>query len=262
MHLTLREMTADLRRRATDTRLIAVWVGVSLVCVVSGPFETSDMPILARLAYWPLSILLAMILSTALVGAAYDHPRLAGLPPLLRGLIGASLFSLLYAGLLSGAGALAFGQSDGYPDYGPDYGLMLIHVAPVAWAITVIVHLFVARAAKPTAARAGPAPFLRRLKPALGRDLVRLSMQDHYVEAVTARGSQLVLMRFVDALEEVDGVAGHRIHRSHWAAEAGIADIRRENGKTLVVTADGAVLPVSRTYLHALREAGLLDRFR
>lgn len=258
MQLALREVTADLRRRASDPRLIAIWAGVSLVSVIAGPFQTAEWPALVRLAYWPPAILVAMILSTTLIGGAYDQPHLARLPRLARGLVGAALFSLIYAGLLAGAGALAFGGPEGYPGF----LLMLFYVAPVALAVTVVVHLVIARATpQAEASPADTAPFLRRLKPALGRNLVRLAMQDHYVEAITEKGSQLILMRFSDALEEVAGLPGRQIHRSHWVAEAGVADIRREGGRWVVRTSDGETLPVSRTYLPALRESGLLRRF-
>ena len=73
--------------------------------------------------------------------------------------------------------------------------------------------------------------------------------------------SQVSAEAWLDALEEISSLNGWRIHRSHWVAEAGISDIKRENGKTIIATSDGADLPVSRTYLPALREAGLLKRF-
>jgi DNA-binding LytR/AlgR family response regulator len=44
-------------------------------------------------------------------------------------------------------------------------------------------------------------------------------------------------------------------------AEDGVADIRREGGKTFIVTTDDSELPVSRTYLSALRNDGVIKRF-
>lgn len=85
-------------------------------------------------------------------------------------------------------------------------------------------------------------------------------MQDHYVEVKTKLGAQLVLMRFSDALEELTDQPGWRIHRSHWVAEDVVADIRREGRKTFIVTTDDSELPVSRTYLSALRNDGVIKR--
>ena len=62
-------------------------------------------------------------------------------------------------------------------------------------------------------APSGSAPgarFLDRLPEKLGRDLVYLKTADHYVEAFTTAGSTLVLMRFVDAVAELDGAGGLR----------------------------------------------------
>ena len=57
------------------------------------------------------------------------------------------------------------------------------------------------------------ARFLDRLPPELGRDLVCLRMADHYVEVFTTSGSTLILMRFADAVAELESAGGLRVHR-------------------------------------------------
>ena len=82
--------------------------------------------------------------------------------------------------------------------------------------------------------RAGPAPgarFLDRLPEKLGRDLVYLKTADHYVEAFTTAGSTLVLMRFVDAVAELDGAGGLRVHRSYWVARSHVTGAARQEGR-------------------------------
>ena len=56
------------------------------------------------------------------------------------------------------------------------------------------------------------APFLERLPSRLGRNLLHLHMQDHYVEAHTDEGSELLLLRFRDTLRELDGLDGAQVH--------------------------------------------------
>ena len=90
-------------------------------------------------------------------------------------------------------------------------------------------------------------------------DLISLSVQDHYVEVVTGRGRHLLLMRLGDAIEKTAPVTGLQIHRSHWVALEQIQKTRREKGKVLVTTMAGDVLPVSRTFRAAARDAGLLN---
>ena len=98
--------------------------------------------------------------------------------------------------------------------------------------------------------------FLERLPPSIGRDLVSLSMQDHYIDVRTARGSTLVLLRFSDAVRELDGADGLQIHRSHWVARSAVARLHRDEGRLLVELLDGRHLPVSRSFAAAVRGAG------
>lgn len=100
--------------------------------------------------------------------------------------------------------------------------------------------------------------FLRRLPTRLGRDLVRVSVYDHYVEAHTRRGHELILIRFADALAELDGYDGLQIHRSHWVARAAVRRVSRGEGRSLSVELDdGTRLPVSRSRESAVRDSGL-----
>ncbi len=107
-----------------------------------------------------------------------------------------------------------------------------------------------------------PAParprFLDRLPHGIGRDLVCLRMADHYVEAFTTEGSDLVLMRFADAIAELEGADGMRVHRSYWVARAHVTGSTRENGRPALCLTGGHKVPVSRTYLPEVRAAGLI----
>lgn len=97
-------------------------------------------------------------------------------------------------------------------------------------------------------------PILSRLKPENRGALIRLAVRDHYTEVVTSRGRELVLLRFGDALMEIGGTEGLRLHRSHWIAADYVAGLKRDNGKLLVVTRDGLEMPVSRPYADAVRD--------
>jgi len=79
--------------------------------------------------------------------------------------------------------------------------------------------------------------------------IIRLQVRDHYVEVITPTGRRSLLMRFADAVAEMEGVEGLQVHRSHWVARAAIRAIARRRGKVLVVMCDGSEVPVSRTYL-------------
>ena len=106
--------------------------------------------------------------------------------------------------------------------------------------------------------RAGGAeapPLLQRLPADRRGALLHLQMRDHYVEIHTDRGSELVLMRFGDALMELGGTEGMQVHRSHWIARTALKKVSRRAGRTVAHLANGAEVPVSRRYGRALREA-------
>ena len=102
------------------------------------------------------------------------------------------------------------------------------------------------------------APFLERLPARLGRNLLHLHMQDHYVEVHTDEGSDLLLLRFRDALREVEGIDGAQVHRSHWVARSAVAGVVRRDGRVTLRLVNGNEVPVSRSFAPRLREQGWL----
>lgn len=253
MHLTLRE----LQTMVFDKRSLAICVTAVLICTIAAPFGTHEAPVALRAVYWTMCIFSASVMSSAIITSAHRSKTLDVLPLWAKSPVGALAFAAVYAGVLVALTRLFFGNAPSIPGYIE----LFFYSAPIAVAVAIIVDLFRAEAAPETASTSPSDRFFKRLKPALGRDLICLSMQDHYVEVKTELGAQLVLMRFADALEELADQPGWRIHRSHWVAEGGVANVRREGGKTFIVTTDDNELPVSRTYLPALRETGLLKRF-
>jgi hypothetical protein len=118
----------------------------------------------------------------------------------------------------------------------------------------------------PVPADAVPAPpvaaaaprFLARIPARLGRDLVALQMEDHYLRIHTRLGSDLILLRMNDAVAELDGLDGLRVHRSWWVARAALEGVERD-GKTMVLRlAGGLAVPVARDRQGEVRAAGWL----
>ena len=110
---------------------------------------------------------------------------------------------------------------------------------------------------RPSPASAPPRPaILDRLPAGKRGPLIRLEVQDHYVMVSTTNGNELLLMRLGDAIRETEPVDGLQVHRSHWVARDGVADVIREpgkNGRTVLRTTDGAEIPVSRGNLAEVR---------
>ena len=98
---------------------------------------------------------------------------------------------------------------------------------------------------------------LTRLPARLRAELLHLRMQDHYVEVHTAAGSEMLLLRFRDALHEVEGVDGLQVHRSHWVARNAVAKVERwRGGRVVLRLVNGSKVPVSRSFSPVLRSKG------
>lgn len=105
-------------------------------------------------------------------------------------------------------------------------------------------------AAKPAAALLARLPAPKRGK------LHHLRMQDHYIEVHTDKGMEMVLLRFRDAVREVEDIEGMQVHRSHWVARAAIDGVERREGRVTLRLVNGARVPVSRSFAPALRARG------
>ena len=86
--------------------------------------------------------------------------------------------------------------------------------------------------------------------------LIAIEAQDHYVRVHTDAGSELVTMRFSDALAELERAYGFRVHRSWWVGADAIEGVRWTRAGGEARLAGGLVAPVSRSYAASLKSAG------
>lgn len=101
--------------------------------------------------------------------------------------------------------------------------------------------------------------FLDRVPAHLDGVLLCVEAEDHYLRIHTEAGSDLILYRMADALSDLDGVNGLQVHRSFWVARDAIAGVERNGKRISLKLANGLLVPVSRTFLPAVRRAGWLD---
>ena len=93
----------------------------------------------------------------------------------------------------------------------------------------------------------------------LGREIVAVRAQDHYLEVTTPKGQCMVLMRLGDAVSDLALLPGMQVHRSWWINLAHIARTEKgANGPEIVLTT-GERVPVGRSYRAAFR-AAMADR--
>ena len=145
---------------------------------------------------------------------------------------------------------------------------ILIRFLPSVLLITAVLsalNVFLGRAnpieTHASAPGAAPARFLDRLPPRLrGARLIAVQAEDHYLRLHTDAGSDLILMRLADALNELEGLEGAQTHRSWWVARDAVASVARGDGRAVLTLDNGPrgelIAPVSRRYAKALRDAG------
>lgn len=139
-------------------------------------------------------------------------------------------------------------------------------VRPLEWfGQSLVIALAYASAFVFLRFRTGPAvavPFVAGApgpSPRIRDDLLCLQMEDHYVRVHTPDGSRLVLMPLSQAMMEVSGVEGLRVHRSWWVSRSAVAAVRSEGRNYRLVLTNGIEAPVARSAVSTLRAAGWLD---
>jgi len=255
LQLALREMQAHFG----DRRVLAGMAVVALLLGVAGPFGTFEqLSFGPRVAYWAATVVACYGLG---FGVALFVSRLFGLRvrrPWARVLVFGAITGVPVTLAVIAVNFIALGQASIEP-----LGLW-VECTLIGMGVITIREIVEGSVQRP-AAEAGAVPAAEPLPPILDRlplparaALWALVVQDHYVEVVTERGATLVLLRLSDAIRETGAVPGIQIHRSHWVALAAIARVVRADGKPAVELPDGRRLGISRGYLAAAREAGLV----
>lgn len=227
----------------------------TVVLSVSGPFGTFEhFNIGQRVLYWG-----AIVVTTYTVGQSCAAFLFAWLKPW----IGEKWPRVIVAALLTALPVTAVVLAIDSAAY---FGFSWEQVLPIWFYVTLITLVIFAALVALTdrmdtvstpIAAPGPAAILERVPlPQRGR-LLALSVEDHYVDIITDKGKALVLMRLADAMREAGTTEGLQIHRSHWVARDAVARLLRTDGKVLVELTNGMRLPVSRSYLPAVRALGL-----
>ena len=256
------------RRDWARELLVATGAGVFLGLV--GPFGSYlNGPLSVRLGYWIAALwigtcLFGVILRPAIRGARRFRLPLPAALAMATVLASAPIAllchaaaSALWPGAIGGIGLLTF------------YGQTLVISAPIALGYGLLgtrrphPRLPPEEIAPPPPAMATRPPpaaddFLSRLPAGLGRELVALQMEDHYVRAHTSKGSALVLIPLHQAIRELDGTPGLRVHRSWWVARDAVTGCIRDGRNVRLRLLNDVQAPVARASVAQVRAAGLL----
>mgnify|MGYP005993995391 CR=1 FL=1 len=258
LHLAIRETQKVMSLRLTQTVICAV----AIVLGIAGPFGTEDvMRLVPRIVYWLVvsqitfasGTFVSELVQSRRLSSRLPAPLMSGLTGLVIGVVISAEIFLINIGLF-GISPLEAG-----------YALpLLLNVLVVAVVVSVAISLAVQavkdkeapqpqEAAPQTAAHpklVDRLPFDKR------GALISVSVNDHYVDVTTTKGTEMLLMRLADAISEAG--LGLQVHRSHWVSTDHIASVTRDGAKAVIKTSDGRDIPVSRTYVPKLKEAGFL----
>jgi DNA-binding LytR/AlgR family response regulator len=259
---TLREM----QTLGRSPRLWLTFGAVVLLFAIMGPYGSAErLGFLPRFAYWLL--LHAGAWSFALSGAVIADVLLSTrLDNMFLRMLAGSIAATLPIGLVIGVLEWSwFGE----PLTWSGYLQGLPTILPLSAIFCVISYLAMSGdgASNPLpehepeletrhepVAERRDIPLLDRLKPENRGRLQHISVEDHYSRIRTSRGSELILLRFADAIRETGTADGLRVHRSHWVARDFVDSFRSTNGKLTLLLNDRTEIPVSRTYADQVRE--------
>lgn len=250
LQFALRETRAVLTNRTVLAGLTAAVV----ILTLSGPFGTDDMlPPAPRAAYWT-----AVVVLTYGAGVLVSHlfAALGKSSGVWRG-VSILCTALAATVIVLALNYVAFGRSP----VGMQAGwLLAVEILVVAALVSAGLYVWTRAAPEPDDTGPRAPALLDRLPLDKRGPLVAISVQDHYVQVITTRGRDLLLMRLGDAMREVGDVPGLQVHRSHWVALDQVRAARRVGDRAVLTMTDGQGIPVSRTYLPAIRNAGLLPK--
>lgn len=246
-----KQLFADWKRVVTAPAVPVTWAVLSTLTAVAGPFGSYEaLPLAMRAIYWPVLIGLGILVGSAvrMLVETWLASSCVWWRSVLVAAINVVLFTpplLVIIPWMGGPG------SDDVPNAMEFAFFVFIASLGVGAVRNVMAVPPATTATVPPPPGDSPAALPRliaRLPEPLQAPLVRLSVRDHYVVVHTALGTETLLMRFADAMAEVDGVDGLQIHRSHWVAAPEVEQVVRRGGRTLVVMRDGAEVPVSRAF--------------
>lgn len=262
-----------------STTLPIIGIALVLLFVLMKPEATSGFSVPERLLFWSAHIGLGLV--SILVASKLIRVRLVrNTPPwlaiLLTGLIGAATLAPLYLLLEGLVPPHLADEPDDWLDFfsmqGPIQSVIaeFLEVTPVFLAAWFAVNLpllvghpevdegppggtggpDVASSDNPTPQQSpdiedSEEDFYSRLPRAIGRDIILVSSDMHYLHVQTILGKCMILGTIRDAAEQL-GEIGMLVHRSHWVAHKHVRRLARSGRSWKCVMSNDQRVPVSR----------------
>jgi hypothetical protein len=236
-------------------RGLGIAAAAAVFLALAGAFDTNAISFPARLIYWGI-LMIAGAVWGRLAAMLMARLRVFEGRVWLSAAVLTVVIATPYLFVVWALSAVMFGNPlrvSIIPGYiGPVF---------VVSAVMTVISLMAEQRPRETHAKTGegaaPPRFLERLPLKLkGAELWAVEAEDHYLRVHTDRGSDLILLRLSDAVNELDGVEGAQTHRSWWVAKAAVLGAERGDGRAVFTLKGGIRAPVSRTYARVLRREG------
>jgi DNA-binding LytR/AlgR family response regulator len=241
-------------------RSIAIPAAAAAFLTLTDAFGLEVLPPGERFLYWLLLLAMGHAVGLA-IRASLDRMQLTPSQLVLAGLMKVVLLSVpvtVIVWLVTAAAVSEPLRAARLPDF---YLPVLVIVAAMVCINQLVqrrpIETHVADTTPSAVQNGQRAAILSRLPHKLrAAKLHAVQAEDHYIRLYTSAGSDLVLLRFSDALAELRGLEGAQVHRSWWVARDAVESSCREDGKLFLVLRDGTKAPVSRTFTRALHAEG------
>jgi hypothetical protein len=236
-----KELLAEFR---SPVPLVA-WLSLSVVVSIMGPFGSyGALTLVERALFWTPLLGLGVLIGTAIRVLVFFF--LGPMPSLKSSLLIAALNCLLMAPGLYALIVMIVSDAVHVHVQGVEIAVL---IASVSLGICALRQSVSGDPEQKSSVGGGQEPrLLRRLDPELCGEIWAISVRDHYVDVQTSRGKTSLLMRFSDAMDEVDARLGGQVHRSHWVAWSAVTTVCREGGKLVLQLKSGQQIPVSRNH--------------
>ncbi len=240
----LKELSAEARSLVT----LILWVTISFAAVLAGPFGSySAMSFNLRVLFWSPIIAIALFAATFVRALVYGTLGMGGT---MKGSFVATALNCLVI-----CPPLYLLLKVVFPHFFlvvTNFGEVFLLIASISLGICSLRNsaeqeaLVVPKLALVSESKVPR--LMRRIEPEIRGDIWAITVRDHYVDVQTSLGKSSLLMRFSDAIDEVDCQPGTQVHRSHWVAWSGVGSVCREGGKMVLHLKNGHQIPVSRNH--------------
>ncbi len=246
---------------------IVIVVLTGLVLAFLGPFGTYAMPSGLRIAYWVIF---------GVIGYALYRP-MAVITHRLRDIISFPIWAVELLGCMMAAVPFSFlvafmiaGMQWDWTMIMRHYGLLYVQCTALGFGIYLLMRIIFDRFENDETImqdireeHIGPSrsALHERLPVGFPDRIDALQSEDHYVHVYAhdecGDHKEMILIRLSDAINLLDA-DGFQTHRSWWIARHAATHYKRDGRKHYFVMDNGQEIPISKTYIASIKQAGVI----